>query len=248
MTDNLSESQPLKNRLRSLTRPVRQGLNQIGIGRRRQPSNAFATHLPVLVGIARLFSIRKVLELGCGKYSTPTFLDRNIFPDLEILHSIETESGWADQIAASVKADPRATVTSVSKPMSAAVSGIRFEDYDLVFIDDSATYEERAETIRSVAQQSTQAKLTVIHDYECALYQEAAAAFANRFAFTALVPHTGLVWNKFSVEAGNLRALNRLIKKHARRIPPEDTSNWINLVNSALEIRPGKNLSTPAQK
>src|ERR1044071_885749 len=45
--------------------------------------NDYATHIPILIGLARLREIRRVLEFGCGRYSTLTFLKASAFPHLE---------------------------------------------------------------------------------------------------------------------------------------------------------------------
>src|SRR5215212_3358405 len=57
--------------------------------------NDYATHVPILIGLARLREIKTVLEFGCGHYSTLTFLNRSAFPDLEKLQSIENDDTWA---------------------------------------------------------------------------------------------------------------------------------------------------------
>ena len=41
--------------------------------------NAYATHIPVLVGLGSIRRIERVLEFGCGHYSTKTFLRRSVF-------------------------------------------------------------------------------------------------------------------------------------------------------------------------
>jgi predicted O-methyltransferase YrrM len=192
----------------------------------------FASHLPVLAGLARLIPVRRVLELGAGHYSTPAFLDRSAFGDLETLRSVEDDPVWVEKLSAVVRDDPRVDLVTVTRPMSKAVAGLRVQDYDLVLVDDSKGQEERIETIRNVAANASgSAALVVIHDYEWEVYQKAAGKFRRRFAFTALVPNTGVVWNKARVELRRLKELNALIEEYSERIKPQNFSEWVRLVN-----------------
>src|ERR1051326_6007095 len=69
--------------------------------------NDYATHIPMLIGLARLREMRSVFEFGCGKYSTLTFLNRSAFPHLERLCSIENDESWAATIQNAAQADQR---------------------------------------------------------------------------------------------------------------------------------------------
>src|SRR5262245_54771374 len=97
--------------------------------------NDYATHIPILIGLARLREIRSVLEFGCGHYSTLTFLNRFAFPDLERLHSIENDDAWALAIQEAAKNDPRWSLEVVNGEISDAIPDL--ESFDLILIDDS---------------------------------------------------------------------------------------------------------------
>lgn len=191
----------------------------------------YATHLPVLVGLARLFAVRRVLELGCGPYSTLTFLDRSAFPDLVALHSLENDRSWRRAVAKITREDPRAEIRAAKTPMSAAVEGMRLSNYDLILVDDSIEYPVRAETIRKVCENRGGSSLVVIHDFEAEIYREAARRLPNRFAFTALTPNTGLAWDTAVVEGQRLEELNGLIEEHRERVRPQDLAGWIRVVD-----------------
>jgi hypothetical protein len=133
-------------------------------------------------------------------------------------------------MAGLTKTDARVRFTAVPGPMSLAARDVDFHRYDLVFIDDSLTYEERAETIHAVAAGCDASNLIMIHDFESPLYRQAATAFQHSFAFTALLPQTGLAWNNAAVEVKNLSRLDALVKRHARRIKPEDLEGWTRLI------------------
>lgn len=192
----------------------------------------FASHLPVLAGLAKLVPVRRVLEFGAGHYSTPAFLDRDAFRDLEALRSVEDDPVWVDKMSGVVRDDPRVDLVTVVKPMSEAVAKLRIGTYDMVLVDDSTGQDERVETIRKVADASAEsAALVVIHDYEWEVYQKAAAKFRRRFRFTALIPNTGVVWNKAPVDFRRLQELNALIEDHSQRIRPQNFSEWVRVLN-----------------
>lgn len=190
-------------------------------------ANAHATHVPVLVGLARLLNVERVVEYGCGEYSTLTFLNRSAFPGLVKLLSLENDAEWFARMAGRVSVDPRAEMRSVDGPMSLAASGVEIGGYDLVFLDDSNTVAERAATIREVTAKPADATVVVIHDYEMAEYQRAVSGFTNRYGFDCLNPNTGVLWNNAPVTERELHSLDELIKRHAGRLQPEDVDGWI---------------------
>jgi hypothetical protein len=168
--------------------------------------NDYATHIPILIGLAGVREIRRVLEFGCGRYSTLTFLNRSAFPRLERLESVENDAAWAE-----VTNDPRWTLKLIDGEISNSVSGLDLEQFDLILIDDSKTSAQRAATIRAVADQQPQRPWIVIHDYEIDEYRNAAHTFKHRYAFKAYNPQTGIVSNK---PLTNAKSLDRWVKQN----------------------------------
>jgi predicted O-methyltransferase YrrM len=118
----------------------------------------YATHLAVLTEVVDQ-SMRDVLELGAGAYSTPFFL---ALPKLKRLVSLETSPEWFAFVKddfANTKLDLR-LVESVPE----ALADMDLTDFDLVFIDNGVNAEERGAAIRSVLTQPH--PLVVIHDAE----------------------------------------------------------------------------------
>ncbi len=185
--------------------------------------NDYATHVPILIGLARMREIRNVLEFGCGHYSTLTFLNRDAFPHLVQLHSVENDSDWSETINEVARSDERWTLRLVRGDIAKTVSNLDLERFDLILIDYSKTAAERAATISAVAQQHPQHPWIAIHDYEVGEYQQAATAFRRRYKFRAYTPKTGLVSNR-SVPT---RSLKRSLKENARTLPPDDIEAWI---------------------
>ena len=184
--------------------------------------NDYATHIPILIGLARAREIRSVLEFGCGQYSTFTFLDRAAFPHLKRLHSIENDDSWAQTIQASAN-DQRWTLQPVEGEISASVADLDLESFDLVLIDDSKTSAQRVETIRAIAAKQPQQPWIVIHDFEFDEYRRAASGFKHRHRFRAYNPETGVVGNQMN----EWHIIDRLIKSKAKLLEPDAIAQWI---------------------
>jgi hypothetical protein len=192
--------------------------------------NAYATHIPVLIGLAAIRRIERVLEFGCGNYSTHTFLQRSVFTDLKALQSVENDLAWAEKISATVKDDPRCDVTVVSGQMCDAVPTFDLEGFDLILVDDSTNAENRAATIRRLAGLRPMHPWIAIHDYEVEEYRRASIGFKQRFAFKAYNPHTGLVSNSAFPTA--LQTLDHRLRSNSSRFAPDDAERWLNVLRS----------------
>lgn len=62
--------------------------------------STWGSHQPVLRGIGKFMPVRSVIEFGGGLYSTPLFLDRAVFPQLESLITIESDIDWGKKVCA----------------------------------------------------------------------------------------------------------------------------------------------------
>src|SRR5215510_13473279 len=134
----------------------------------------YATHVPILVGLANAVAIKKVLELGCGEFSTLTFLNRFVFPDLVQLDTFENDQFWLDRICELTGEDSRVTTNYADGDIDKVVQRINVDEYDLIFIDDSTSADQRARTIAEIASKQCKA-LVAIHDFEVHEYQKAAS-------------------------------------------------------------------------
>src|ERR1044071_6441271 len=174
--------------------------------------NDYATHVPILIGLARLREIRSVLEFGCGYFSTLTFLNRAAFPHVERLQSVENDVTWAETIHEAAKSDERWTLRLVRGEISDSLHTLDLEAFDLVLLDDSKTSAQRSATIRAVAGKQPQRPWIVIHDFEINEYRRAAAGFKHRHAFKAFNPETGVVSNSLL----QLKSLDRAIRARSK--------------------------------
>lgn len=194
----------------------------------------YSTHVPILIGLSRQVTIRRVLELGSGRYSTLTFLDRDAFPDVVRVDSLETDRLWLSELRELTSADSRVRMHLVERPMASAVARIELNEYDLIFVDDSTDELSRATTIANVAARAGRCAIVVIHDYEIGSYRRAARGLPHHYAFTALNPNTGVCWSDARLSRSGLRALNRLVKRHVERLAPHDRKTWTALIDAGL--------------
>jgi len=183
----------------------------------------YATHIPILIGLARLRKVRSVLEFGCGHYSTLTFLNASAFPHLERLHSIENDDSWAQTIEEAARNDLRWRLQLVDGEISESVADLDLETFDLILIDDSKTSGQRAATIRAIAAKGPKRPWIVIHDFEFGEYRRAAAAFQHRHRFRGYNPETGVVTNQMN----EWRSIDRVIKSKAKLLEPDAIAQWI---------------------
>lgn len=188
--------------------------------------NDYATHVPILIGLARLREIKSVLEFGCGYYSTLTFLNRAAFPHLERLQSVENDTSWAETIHEAAKSDERWTLKLVRREIADSIPDL--ETFDLVLIDDSKTSTQRSATIRAVAGKQPQRPWIVIHDFEVEEYRRAAAGFKQRHNFKAFNPETGVLSNH---HVAQWKLLDRMIRSN-KTLDPDQTGRWIRLLSA----------------
>jgi predicted O-methyltransferase YrrM len=195
---------------------------------RRTPERAekdYATHLPVLIGLANVSRIQRVLEFGCGQFSTLTFLDRAIFPDLQHLETLENDQSWLEKVLQSSSRDARLKTTLVNGEMESTVGSLPLNEFDLIFVDDSTSAEQRAKTIAAIAARRVQA-CVAIHDFEVQVYRQASSPFEHRHIFRSYNPETAVVWNGDSTKARSMRAIDSVLKRFSRKLAPDDVVGW----------------------
>ncbi len=190
-------------------------------------SNPYLTHIPILLAAERWWRIQRVLEFGCGEYSTRLFLDSRCFPQLQQLDSYENDPAWAERIREQLGANPLLKLHLVNGPVAKAVGEIDIEAFDLILIDDSTTGRERCNTIRAVAAAQPQTPIVIIHDFEYLPYRQAASSFRHRYRFTGINPNIGMVWNRAPVSRRSLQALNRTLRQKVQIPELDDWSSML---------------------
>ncbi|MGA3044946.1 MAG: hypothetical protein ABSF54_29570 [Bryobacteraceae bacterium] len=111
-----------------------------------------------------IFKPQRILELGMGLYSTPLFLNPNVCPSLKLLHSIEDDPAWLEQVRSANMSDERWRPEICDGSVAAYVQRLDISAYDLIFIDDSGRV-ARSHTIQAVYAGRPRCPV-VIHDAE----------------------------------------------------------------------------------
>ncbi len=139
----------------------------------------YASHRNVLKTVLNTYKPEKVLEYGSGKYSTPIFLNR---PHVKKLTVVESDFTWRRELVYKYK-DPRMTVLVEGNP--------RPMNYDLIFIDDGSTADQRCRTIKAVL--SRPHPVVVIHDVEVPEYRELIDELADEVLTYKTDPDTAVI-------------------------------------------------------
>jgi predicted O-methyltransferase YrrM len=198
---------------------------------------AAATHLPVLVGLGRLFPVRTVLEFGAGNFSTLAFLDRGLFPAVERVLSFETDPDWKRRVEAHAGGDERLTVALIGEDVPRTAAECDFSAFDLVFVDNGPSAAIREQTIKEVVAHANEWKLVVVHDFEHLSYQRATKAARHRFCFDSYCPHTGVLWNepRLGLRLGSsFERINSAFARYANSIEPADIARWRQVVGDIV--------------
>jgi hypothetical protein len=193
------------------------------VPRSEQP---FATHIPVLIGVAAVCFPHRLIEFGSGNFSTLTFLDERIFPSLNQIESYENDLSWMQEMETKVAGDSRVTCRFFEGKMRDAVSQAGVAAADLIFIDDSANGWERAHTVTEVARTCREKPITIVHDYDLPAIRFACRKFDYRFPFTAFTPQSCAVWNGNPGRRAWLEGVERRITENASRLPAADAQGW----------------------
>ena len=181
-----------------------------------------ASHIPVLTLLPKLYQIKRVLEIGSGDLSTPLFLNRKIFPKLELLASVEEDEKWYEKIKYRYGVDPRLDMWS-HMPLN-------IHGYDLVFIDGPQDKDRRTKVIRYFMR-NVDHSLVAIHDIEVGGYRNPIHRNYNEYIFHFIPsPQTGL-YSKNPLPHKKLVRYNRIMKKYFNQFE-ENALSWLEVFSS----------------
>jgi hypothetical protein len=197
---------------------------QIGLAPRSD--GEYATHVPILVGVAAALRPRLLIEFGSGIFSTLSLLDETAFPSIENVESYENNREWFEQMQDRVGPTSRLSLHYVDGDMHLSVEGINTSRADMIFVDDSPSAEERARTVRRIARRCGVGPVVVIHDCELLKLRLASRRFARTVYFDSFNPQTCAVWNGRPELEPILEKVNETIRKHAGDIELTDIHGW----------------------
>ena len=156
---------------------------------------AYGSHVPTLIACAAIIRPQRVLELGCGLYSTPLFLDSYYWPSLQHITSIETDGEWLQRIVSLLGHDPRwkpqLVKTTVAQWLRSERNNLDIGGYDLIFVDDSAGVLQRSETLHALFSINPGCPI-VVHDVEQWRLRGRVWARRPYAIFDAFTPQTGV--------------------------------------------------------
>ena len=188
--------------------------------------NDYATHVPILVGIASAIRVERILEFGSGMYSTLTFLNRQVFPDVLHVDSVESDPEWMSKVSAAAKGDPRLRIRLVEEPIQRVLREIHLNSYDFILVDSSTDAGRRASLIRELAARQDFSALVAVHDFEIGLYRAAAKGFRHVVQYTAYNPCTGILWQTTPDPGPALKQLSKIVSRYSKRLQPDDVQAW----------------------
>ena len=169
--------------------------------------------------------VRRALEFGGGRYSTPTFLDQAIFGFLRDLTTLENDPEWLGMIE-KMNSDGRHRVVGVDGKIADNVHAKLFAGCDLVLVDDSTNAADRAATIVETVKHLPATCLLVVHDFEIPVYRQGVGELGSCDVCDALIPATGVLSRNRVVNRRWFRQVNALIRKRSRDIPVNDSEAW----------------------
>lgn len=164
--------------------------------------DGYGSHVPVLRDLAKVKPIRVVVEYGSGRHSTPLFLNREVYPNLERLVSVECNHEWAEDTR---QRNQDGRLEMVLCPI-ADTAEYPAPAADLVFIDcdtvngDKHDFSMRTKLIEKYA--SDQQAMIVVHDANFTSIRPAIEAAPYRYKivhYPESGPHTAVLSNAVDV-------------------------------------------------
>lgn len=199
----------------------------------------YGSHVPALIVCAAVIRPRRVLELGCGLYSTPLFLDSNYWPSLQHITSVETDGQWFQRVVSLLGHDPRwkpqLVNTTVAQWLRSDQGSHDIGKYDLIFVDDSASVPQRSATLSALFSINPGCPV-VVHDAEQWLFRRQVWAHRPYVIFDGFTPQTGVCNCRNKATLLMLRRANaelRWLRNEA--LDYADLEQWENLGQAAVK-------------
>jgi hypothetical protein len=205
------------------------------IGLSQRAKEPYATHVPILVGVAAAFRPESLIEFGAGTFSTLSFVDDVAFPSLQRVESYENNRNWFEQVREKIPSNSRIHLQFVEGDMYRAVRNANTFGAAMIFIDDSPTAKERASTVDEVARQCGTRPVVVLHDYDLWRLRLATRKFENRISFDAFNPQSCVMWHGHPERRPALENVKRIIHRHATVVPLTDIRAWTKIFS--IELR-----------
>lgn len=144
----------------------------------------YSSHLYVLKRIPKLLDIKRVIEFGCGEFSTKIFLK---YPAIQNLYSLESDTKWYHDFLKELK-DER--LTRILSPEDELIEIAKtLGRVDLVFVDGKAEH-YRGPTMLAAKEMTD---LVVAHDAENKNYLPFINSFKYVWIYKKEKPYTAIL-------------------------------------------------------
>jgi hypothetical protein len=205
-----------------------------GIGLTDRAKNPYATHVPILVGVAAVCRPKLLIEFGSGTFSTLSFMDDVAFPSLERVESYENDKKWFEQVRENLSSNGRIHLQYADGELYKAVRGANTRDAGMIFVDDSLDSSDRSRTIEEVASQCGTEPVVILHDIDLWRLRLATRKFENRISFNTFNPQCGVMWHGHKERKPALEHVKRIIHKNATKVPLTDVRAWMEIFSAEL--------------
>lgn len=199
--------------------------------RSREP---YATHAPILVGVAAALKPESIIEFGAGAFSTVSFLDEAAFPSIRRVDSYENNREWFDQLRQRLPSRGRLNLRFVEGEMYQAVLAANPIAADIIFIDDSPTARARVPTVEEVARTCGMKPIVVLHDNDLWRLRFATRKFGHRVSVNTFNPQCSIMWHGHPERVTVLQRVRDVIHQHAGNIPVTDIREWAKVFSQEL--------------
>jgi hypothetical protein len=204
------------------------------IGLKPRSEEPYATHVPILLGVAAACKPELLIEFGSGTFSTLLFLNRAAFPSLRKVESYDNNREWFEQVKGKLPSDASIDLHFFDDEMHRAVGQANTANATMIFIDDSPTDKARVPTIVEVARSCGTQPVVVLHDCDLWRLRLATRKFEHRVVFASYNPQSCVMWNGHPERRRAMENVSRIIQKYATSIPATDVAAWINIFSSDL--------------
>jgi 16S rRNA G966 N2-methylase RsmD len=171
------------------------------------------------------------METGSGESSTLLILQ--FAKNLKKFTSIENNNEWYNKISRMIQKYDKKHLHNfiISDSIQDVLNSMNLnnERFDLIFVDDSATADDRIKTINQIF--SLNSKIYLFHDYEYKSYRSAIRkSLKNKpskfyiIEFDTFIPHTALLTEHREIWTQMKKTKKYLQKKHD--LDPNDWVNW----------------------
>lgn len=154
-----------------------------------------SSHMVAASNIAKIVPVKRVLECGVGNVSTPWFLDRSLFPDLECLLSYDTQQLWINEIERIIPDKTRWFARLV--PTEEAM-GVIEDSIDIMLIDSYSIAGRISILNRKIT--SKNVKFIILHDSEHEEYNQVLSKFTYRYDLTYVPIRAAIVSNVINLK------------------------------------------------